>query len=238
MTAWIDSLEARKAALAAVPYLADLPVEDLSALARSAVVKRWRKGQTVFEEGEACHGLYVVASGCIRILRLSAAGREQVLHTESEGAVGEAPLLDGGPYPACGRAASDLVTLFVAREAVLDWCHRRPEIALGLAVALAGRVRRFAALAESLSLHQVSQRLAAYLLERAESSQDFEARAADAPADVVLEETNQEIAAQIGTVRELVSRLLGDFKRRGLIRLRGRRVIIPDLDRLRDQSRP
>ena len=182
MTAWIDSLEARRTALAAVSYLADLAVEDLSSLARSAKVERWRKGQALFEEGEACHGLYVIAEGRIRILRLSAAGREQVLHTESSGAVGEAPLLDGGPYPASGRAARDLVTLFVARQEVLDWCRRRPQIALGLAVALAQRVRRFASLAESLALHQVSQRLAAYLVERAESSVGSAASSVDRQA--------------------------------------------------------
>lgn len=55
---------------------------------------------------------------------------------------------------------------------------------------------------------------------------------------MVLEESNQEIAARIGTVRELVSWLLGDFRRQGLIEVSGRRVIIPDLVRLRVRSRP
>ena len=157
-----------------------------------------------------------------------------MLHTESEGAVGEAPLLDGGPYPASARAADDLVLLFLPRAVVLDWCRRRPEVALGIATALAGRVRRFAGLAESLALHQVSQRLAAYLVELVEVS----GTGTPAAGEVVLSESNHEIAAQIGTVRELVSRLLGEFRRQGLIAVEGRRVTVPDLERLRDRSRP
>lgn len=229
MAEWQDSFEARRAALSAVPYFASLPEENLRRLAESAAVEAWRRGQPVFHQGEECRGLYVVAAGRIRIFRLSAAGREQVLHTESEGAVGEAPLLDGGPYPASAMAADDLVLLFLPRSLVLDWCRRRPQLALGMAAVLAGRIRRFAGLAESLALHQVSQRLAAYLVELAEAA---------GTEEVVLSEPNHEIAAQIGTVRELVSRLLGEFRRQGLIRVSGRRVTVPDIERLRARSQP
>lgn len=229
MAGWKDSSEARRAALAAVPYFAGLPAEDLRRLADSTTVERWQPGEPVFYQDEECRGLHVVAAGRIRIFRLSTAGREQVLHTESEGAVGEAPLLDGGPYPASARAADELVLLFLPRAVVLEWCRRRPEVALGIAAALAGRVRRFAGLAESLALHQVSQRLAAYLVRLAEES---------GSGEVVLSESNHEIAAQIGTVRELVSRLLGEFRRQRLIEVAGRRVTVPDLERLRARSRP
>ena len=226
-TADLDSWDG--AALAAVPYFAGLSEADLRRLADSARVERWRKGEPVFHQDDECRGLHVVAAGRIRIFRLSTAGREQVLHTESEGAVGEAPLLDGGPYPASATAADDLVLLFLPHSLVLEWCRKRPEVALGMAAALAGRVRRFAGLAESLALHQVSQRLAAYLVGLAEESRSDE---------VVLSESNHEIAAQIGTVRELVSRLLGELRRQGLIEVSGRRVTVPDLERLRARSRP
>ncbi len=234
MAEWRDSLEARRAALAAVPYFAALPAEDLRRLAAAAKVERRQPGEPVFHQEDECRGLHVVAAGRIRIFRLSAAGREQVLHIESEGAVGEAPLLDGGPYPASARAAGDLVLLFLPRATVVEGCRRRPEVALGMAAALAGRVRRFAGLAESLALHQVSQRLAAYLVGLVEES----AAGPPAAGEVVLNDSNHEIAAQIGTVRELVSRLLGELRRQGLIEVEGRQVIIPDLERLRARSRP
>ncbi len=80
-----------------------------------------------------------------------------------------------------------------------------------------------------LALHQ---RLAAYLVDQVGASD-----AGRGPVEIRLAETHQEIGSRIGTVRELVSRLLGDFRRQGLIRMKGRRVTIPDLDRLRAMKR-
>ncbi len=104
-------------------------------------------------------------------------------------------------------------------------------MAVGIARVLAQRVRRLAGLAEDLSLREVGQRLAAYLARAAEDG-----RPASGGIELVLAETNQEIAAQIGTVRELVSRMLGVLRREGLIRTSGRRILIPNLERLRARA--
>ncbi len=227
---WTDSPQSRMEALGKVPYLAGLAAVDLRELARAATVKRLARGQLLFQEGDPCDGLLVIAAGRLRIYKLSESGREQVLHTETEGAVGEAPLFDGDGYPACAQATEELVLLFLPRATILDWCRKRPELAIGVAAVLARRVRRFAGLAESLALHQLHQRLAAYLVEQVEAS-----GAGQGPVEIRLAETHQEIGSRIGTVRELVSRLLGDFRRQGLIQMKGRRVTIPDLDRLRSR---
>lgn len=227
---WTDSPQSRMEALEKVPYLAGLDHADLRKLAQSATVRLFSRSQIVFQEGDPCSGLQVIASGRLRIYKLSESGREQVLHTETEGAVGEAPLLDGDGYPASAQATEELVLLFLPTATVLDWCRKRPELAIAVATVLARRVRRFASLAESLALHQLHQRLAAYLVDQVEESD-----AHRGPVEIRLAETHQEIGARIGTVRELVSRLLGDFRHQGLIRIKGRRVTIPDLERLRSQ---
>ncbi len=228
---WIDSPQARVEALRKVPYLAGLAPADLGELARCATVRQFSRGEVLFQQGDPCGGLLVIAAGSLRIYKLSESGREQVLHTETEGAVGEAPLFDGDGYPACAQATEELVLLFLPRPTVLDWCRKRPELGIGVATVLARRVRRFANLAESLALHQLHQRLAAYLVEQVEAS-----AAHQGPVEIHLTETHQEIGNRIGTVRELVSRLLGDFRRQGLIRVQGRRVTIPDLERLRSRT--
>jgi CRP-like cAMP-binding protein len=236
---WIDNPDNRVAALATVSYLALLDAGELRELAASATVRRVPAGGSLFEEGEDCRGLYVIASGRVRIVKLSAEGREQVLHTEHRGALGEAPLLDGEGYPGSARAVEDAVLLFLPRTAVLDGCRRRPEVALGMATVIARRVRRFADLAEMLALHKLHRRFAAYLVRLAEKPLGTQAsRRPDGPVEIVLRESNQEIAAQIGTVRELVSRLLGELKRQGLIEVAGRRVTIFDVERLRDAGAP
>ncbi|HEY7675482.1 MAG TPA: Crp/Fnr family transcriptional regulator [Candidatus Methylomirabilis sp.] len=226
---WADTAEGRARALAAVPYFAELGAADLQTLAADARLVRAVKGEVIFEEGSPCGGLYVIAAGCVRVLKRSAGGREQVLHRERGGALGEGPLLDGEPYPASAEALEPAALLFLPRESVLAWCRRRPEVAIGIARALARRVRRFAALAEDLALREVGQRLAGYLVARAGE----DGRAVRGGLDLVLKESNQEIATQIGTVRELVSRALAGLRREGLIRLSGRRVTILDLERLR-----
>ena len=115
---------------------------------------------------------------------------------------------------------------------MLAWCRKRPDVAIGIAQTLARRMRRFAALAEGLALHEVSQRLAGYLASRAAE----EGRAVQDGIEILLAESNQEIAAQIGTVREIVSRTLAALRRDRLIAVSDRRVTILDAKRLRAHS--
>ena len=184
--------------------------------------------------GGPCLGLYVVATGRVKVSKLSAEGREQVLHAERKGALGEAPLFDDEPYPASALALEPAVLLFLPKQTVLAWCRRRPDVAIGIARTLARRMRSFAALAEGLALREVSQRLAGYLVRRASEG----GHKVQSGVEILLEESNQEIAAQIGTVRELVSRMLASLRREGLIAVSGRRITILDAKRLRARSGP
>jgi len=216
-------------ALAPVPYLADLSPGDMKALAAAAKLLHLQKGEILFQEGTPCRGLHVIAAGRVKVFKLSDTGREQVLHAEREGALGEGPLLDGNLYPASAEAIEPTVVLFLPKDTVFAWCRRQPDIALGMARVLARRVRRFAALAEELALRDVRDRLAGYLVCRAEES----GRALREGVEILLTESNQDIADQIGTVREVVSRMLAALKREGLISMSGRRLTLSNIDRLR-----
>jgi len=216
-------------ALASVPYLAGLSPEDIGAMARTAQVRHLQKGEILFQEDTPCGGLHVIAAGRVKVFKLSSTGREQVLHVERDGALGESPLLDGNPYPASAEAIEPSVVLFLPKGTVFAWCRRQPDIALGMAQALARRVRRFAVLAEELALREVKDRLAGYLVHRGEES----GRSSGKRVEILLTESNQEIADQIGTVREVVSRTLASLKRDGLISISGRRLTISSIDQLR-----
>jgi CRP/FNR family transcriptional regulator len=121
------------------------------------------------------------------------------------------------------------VILFLPRDTVFAWCRRQPDIALGMARVLARRVRRFATLAEELALRDVEDRLAGYLVCRAEES----GRPLRDGVEILLTESNRDIADQIGTVREVVSRSLGALRCEGLISISGRRLIVSNINRLR-----
>jgi CRP/FNR family transcriptional regulator len=182
-------------------------------------------GATAFIEGEPPRGIFLVLEGRIRLLRASAAGREQVLHEEGPGAtLAEVPVFDGGGYVGTAVAVEDSVLLFVPRAPLLHAIERNPSSALEVIRVLAARVRRFAALVEDLSTRGVAARLAAFLLRENERSGRDE---------VELPATRDQLAAHLGTVREQASRALSELRRSGVIELDRRRVRVKDARRLR-----
>ncbi len=198
---------------------------ELQALAERAVVKQVRRGDTLFLEGQEAKGLYVVVEGAIRAYRESGEGREQVIHVERAGAtIAEVPMFDNGTFPSTAAAEEDSIVLFIDKRDVRRLCLERPQIALAALGILAGRLRRAAALIEALSLREVDQRLARLLLSEAR----LRGRPAGSGIAFELVLTNQQIAARIGTVRELVSRGLARLQQYDLIVVDGRRITISD----------
>src|SRR6267378_1753449 len=226
MTKVTSGVKVASEGLAAIPFLASRSSRERTDLARRCRVRAFEKGAIVFSEGQAATGVWVVLAGRVRLVRSSPRGREQVLHTESVGAtLAEVPLFDGGGYVATAVAEDDARLLFVPGPELLALCRRRPEIAFGVITVLARRLRGFAALIEDLALRDVTARLSRFLL--------MEARRAG--RDVVdLPGTRDDVAARLGTVRELISRSLAQLRRAGAIAVRGRRITLIDERRLAD----
>jgi CRP-like cAMP-binding protein len=210
--------------LAAIPYLASLPTRERTGLARRCRVRTFTRGAIVFSEGESATGVWVVLTGRVRLVRSSPRGREQVLHAESAGAtLAEVPVFDGGGYVATAVADDDARLLFVPGVDLLALCRRRPDVAFGVIGVLARRLRGFAALIEDLALRDVTARLSRFIVTQARR----------AGGDVVdLPGTRDEVAARLGTVRELVSRSLAQLRRAGVVSVQGRRIRIIDERRL------
>lgn len=217
--------------LADLPYFRVLSREERAALARRFRPRSFRKGAPIFSEGDPCDGLWLVAEGRVKISRLSPRGREQVLHTEGPGAtLGEVPLFDRGGYVASASALTAARLLWLPRRELEALCRQRPEVALAIIATMAGRIRAFASLAGDLALRPISERLGQLLLAEARRA----GHAGPRGIDFILPGTREEIAARIGTVRELVSRSLAALARQGLIAIRGRRCVLLDVKRLEE----
>jgi CRP/FNR family cyclic AMP-dependent transcriptional regulator len=215
-----------------VPFFAVLAPETLKSLAGHCVVRRIARDEILFAEGEECEGLYVVQTGAIKLFKMADTGREQVLVIERAGStVAELPLFDGGKFPASAAAIEDSTLLFLPKREFLDLCRHNSEVAFTVIRTLAWRFRYMTSLVEELSLKEVSHRLARFLRDRALRSGQRTRHGLEFP----LQETNQEIAAAIGTVRDLVSRNLRRFVDRGILRLERRKVIVLDMDELEKQ---
>ena len=213
------------AVLKSTPLFGELDEKTLAALAALAVERRYARDEILFIAGEEARGLYVIARGAVRAFRESVDGREQVIHVERAGAtVAELPVFDDGPFPSTVAAEEETIVLFIAKPDVRRLSLEHPEIALAALKVLAGRLRRCAELVETLSLREVGQRLARFLLAEARAN----GTRSDEGVRVELTHTNQQIAARVGSVREVVSRALARLQLDGLVRLDGRSVVIPD----------
>jgi len=219
--------------LGRVPIFSDLSDAELKFLSDRAVTRRHTSGDLIFSEGDPCTGLYIVESGDVRIFKTSAGGREQVLTIEHAGSsVAELPIFDGGNYPASASAATDSVLLFISRNDFRALCLEHPEVALKVLRMVGLRLRRLVGIIEELSFTTVRHRLAALLLRLARDAGKAAGR-----AEFKIDASNQELASQIGTVRELVSRNLSRFQAEGLIAMDGKNITIPDLAKLEAEVR-
>lgn len=202
----------------------------LEAVASRTVIKRYPKDAMLFREGQPALGLFVVVEGGVKIYRASSDGREQVLHIERPvRSLAEIPLLDGSPYPASARAAEDSRILFLPRDS-FEWLyHNNPEIADATVRELARRVRKLVRLVDKLSLQDVPARVATSLLEQATAT-----GAVRNGGTFPLTSTQEELAEELGTTRESVSRALSGLRKKGIIRQDGSTVTLLDVDALRD----
>jgi len=210
------------AILKGVPLFAALTDAELESLTARTIVRCYSAGELLFSEGDPCAGLYLIASGRVRIYKSSPSGREHVLAVESPGAsIAELPVFDGGNYPASAAVLETAELLFVSRKDFRNVCLEHPEVALKVLRVVGGRLRRPVGIIEELSFTTVRQRLISWLLRQTRAE-------GDRGPVVVLSLSQQELASQIGTVRELVSRNLARLQAQGFISVTGREVTILD----------
>ena len=217
------------AALKRTPLFKELDDATLSLLAQHAVPRHYRKDELLFTAGQEAHGLFVIVNGSVRAFRESVDGREQVIHVERAGAtVAEVPVFDDGTYPSTVAAEEETDALFLSKRDVRQLCLQHPAIPLAALRVLAARLRRCAELVEALSLKEVGQRVARFLVS--------EARRHGQPTAegicLTLTQTNQQIAARVGSVREVVSRALSRLQQEGLIVLEDRKLTVRDIEAL------
>lgn len=215
------------------PLFANLTETEMSALASRVSNRRFDRGALLFSEGDACTGLFLVATGKIRIFKLSSAGREQVLAVEGPGSsFAELPVFDGGNYPASASALEDAEVLFISRKDFQNFCREHPDVALKVIAVVGSRLRRLVGIIEDLSFTTVRQRLIALLLRLTEAS----GTPSKEGVRVELTKSHQDLAAEIGTVRELVSRNLSRLQAEGFLEVDGRKIIVKDLAGLKREQ--
>jgi CRP/FNR family cyclic AMP-dependent transcriptional regulator len=212
-------------ALSKLPFFGGLGADPLLEIAPYIHERTFSPGQIILMEGEPCQAVYFVAKGVVRIYRLSLEGREQVLAYLGPGqSFNLVPVLDGGLNLATAEAVTEARLYTISCQRFHQIMRDHHEVALAVLEYLAAEVRRLSDMVEGLALHTVRTRLARFLLAQAEGPQSSR------------HWTQEEIAANIGTVREMVGRTLRVFAIGGLIRRERGRIVVVDREGLKEEA--
>jgi CRP/FNR family transcriptional regulator len=208
----------------AIPFFRDLPHAARAAAAARGTMRRYGADQALFLAGDPPQAMCVVLTGRVRVMR-ERQGRQYVVHVEGPGGtLGEIPLLDGGPSPASAFAAEPTECLRLDQVAFPPVLAADPTAAWPFLERLARRAREVVERLDRLSTLDVAARIARFLLDHADGHARVRVRQGD-------------MAEELGTVREVVVRILGRFRRDGIIRTSARgELTIPDRTRLRHLS--
>ena len=214
--------------LATLPLFDGAPPGLVDALAKRAMEVQYAPGAVLFLAGSVPRGWYVVLEGCVRVVRGSGS-RQHVVHTEHRGGtLGEVPMFAGETHPATGVAAEPTRCAIFDRASLEAAIAECPEIGFLINRRLAMRVRH---LVERLDdrVRSVRSRLAEFFLDRAATSRT--------PDSISLGMTQQALAEELGTVREVVSRELKALVSSGTVEsLGGGRFRVADVDALRRRA--
>ncbi|MEJ2031463.1 MAG: Crp/Fnr family transcriptional regulator [Deltaproteobacteria bacterium] len=209
------------ASLANIPLFRGLTPEQYDQLAMIVTVQQFERGQTIFSEGDAGVGFYIVHSGKVKIYKLSVDGKEQILHVFGPGEpFAEVAVFLGAPFPAHATALEQSSCFFFPRAAFADLITSNPSLAMNMLASLSLRLRHFAHMIEDLSLKEVPGRLAAHLLLLSDQQESGDR--------LRLHITKAQLASLLGTIPETLSRILAKMQKQGIIASDGAEIIILD----------
>ena len=205
-----------------MPLFAALDDRAVEQVLRRCHTIRRKAGTFIFVTDEPAERFFLILAGQVKLYKLSPRGDQQILHLYGPGkAFGEAAVLVGGKYPATAEAVEDCQLLAVGRGDLRAAVAENPDLALAMLAGMSAKLREFNQLIEELSLKDVPARLAGALLIQAGKTNAFD-----------LPQTKRQLAGQIGTIPETLSRCLAKLAAAELIRVDGKRIVILNRKRL------
>ena len=201
--------------------------QDLELLVGVCRLLDCTRGQVLFAQGDVASGFYIVASGKVKIYKLSPDGKERILHiVQPGGSFAEAAIFADGCYPAFAESLGKSQLLFFPKRDFFDLLHSHSQIAINMIGGLSRFLRQFATQIEDLTFKDVPSRLARYLLDLGGDEQRL----------IELPIAKSQLASNLGTVSETLSRTFRKLSDDAVISVKGKQIEILDLDRLVDLS--
>jgi CRP-like cAMP-binding protein len=222
-----------KLTLKDVPLFSELNVQDFRKITALSNLIRAKKNDYIFHEGDEFKGLYIVLKGSVKIFKLSKDGKEYILHIITPPNIfGDVPLFTGGECPADVQSLEDSILLFVPKNELLNLLENNSKLSLKIMSGFASRLKSLSVKATELSLNEVINRLARYLITELDKSGNI-----NLPEPYFkLPLSTATLAAYLGTIPETISRAMKKLRDSKIIRIHGRIVFIEDLEKLRNMA--
>ena len=209
------------------PLFNGLAEEQLKQLADIAQEMTFKRNAPIFWENDEGIGFYIVFEGKVKVFKVSAEGKEQILHIYGPGQpIGEVPVFAGRSFPANAQAVEKSRLIFFPRQAFIDLITANPSLALNMLAMLSMRLRQFTVQVENLSLKEVPGRLASYLI--------FLSEEQESPNQVRLPISKGQLASLLGTIPETLSRIFSKMSTQGYIEVNGSDIVLNDRTALDD----
>ncbi len=214
-----------QAFLSKVPLFARLRPDELDRIALGTSKVRVERGELVFQRGEPCVGFHIVMYGQVKLAFTSAQGAEKVVELVGAGqSFGEALMFMGKPYIVTAQAMEDTMLLHVSKPVIFREIHSDPEFACTMLAGVSQRMHALMCDMESYSLRSGTQRVVGYLLKDCEEA---------GSSELTLPATKAVLASRLNLTPEHFSRIMADLSARQLIAFKGRRISIPDVEKLK-----
>ena len=192
--------------------------QELAAVEKIAHIRKAARGEEIFAEGDPAEALYILISGRVEVFKLNADGKKQLLRTISPGEMfAEAVMFSGTSYPAYADATTDCELLVITRKHLVTLLYTHPQLSLKMLGSLAQLLMKFSKMIEDLTLKEVPARVASFLLENSEQT---------GSPTFTLNMKMGELAEQVGTARETLSRAMRKFRYEGMIGVQGKTITI------------
>ncbi len=211
-----------------------LSEEDVKLLNKTKVSTVYKKGQAIFHEGMVPTGLYCLSQGKIKISRIGVDGKEQIVRIVTEGSLlGVRALLSGRKYTASAITLVDSTGCYISKQVFLQYVKKYPEISNCMIVMLSTLLEEAEGKMTSMAQKPVRERLAESLLilNNVFTTDPVKVESDDEQVPITL--SREDLANIVGTATETVIRLISEFREEKLIAVKGRNIILLDIDSLR-----
>ena len=208
-------------------YFEGLDESLLNQVTAHMQLREYDRGEALFWEGDACTGLHIIEQGFVKLYRLSPQGRQYIVRVLQEGdTCNEVPTFDGGTNPVNVEALETTQVWVIHPDILRTLLKKHPEFAQKVIDNLAKNLRGLVRMVSEMAFYQVTHRLARLISEQSPDE------LSGTPW------TQEQLAARLGTVREVVARSLKELERSGAIQMDKRRIAISDPGVLAQWAQP